>query len=62
MYTEQYCIYTLDPNFVEVLNWVSANDIRFEPHLNRTRFWVPKGPLYTEFCLRFFHCTSRVVD
>jgi len=57
MQTRQYAIYTVDPNFVHCLEWVERHQLEWEPHLNRTRFWVPEGPLLTEFVLRWAeHC------
>jgi hypothetical protein len=57
MSTRQYAIYTLDPNFRYCLEWVGQHNLQWEPHLNRTRFWVPEGPLLTEFLLRWGqHC------
>lgn len=56
----QHYILTLDPNMGTVFRWIEANGLDFELHLNRTRFWVPNGPLYTEFALRFAHCCPRV--
>lgn len=39
----QYCIFTTDKNFREVLIYISENKLANEPHLNRTRFWVPES-------------------
>jgi len=61
--TVQYCVYTHNANFVPVMQWVQDRELEYEVHLNRTRFWVPKNtPVSTEFMLRWFHCTSEVVD
>ena len=49
----QYAVYTGDSKFLEVTRWVIKNKLRIEPHLNRTRFWIPTGPLLTEFLLRW---------
>lgn len=56
----EYYILTLDPNAGHVIQWVLNHKLRFEAHLNRTRFWVPEGPLYTEFTLRFADSCPRV--
>jgi hypothetical protein len=57
MPTRQYAIYTVDPKFLPCLEWVEQHGLKWEPHLNRTRFWVPEGPLLTEFSLRWAdHC------
>jgi len=49
----QYAVYTRDDKFLEVTRWVIKNKLRIEAHLNRTRFWIPTGPLLTEFLLRW---------
>ena len=61
--TRQYCIYTRDPSFGALCSWLQEHAIPYEHHLNRTRFWlVAPSPRHTEFMLRWYHCTSRVVD
>lgn len=50
---KQYAVYTLDPTFLKVYTWLVENEIKMEPHLNRTRFWIIEGPLLTEFLLRW---------
>jgi hypothetical protein len=50
---KQYCVYTRDDIFLEVATWITNNKIKFEPHLNRTRFWVPDGAIMTEFLLKY---------
>ena len=50
---DQYCVYTRDDRFLEVARWVTDNNLKFEPHLNRTRFWVPEGMIMTEFLLKY---------
>ena len=50
----EYYILTLDPRFSEVFNWICANHLISNMHLNRTRFWVPDdSPIAVEFALRF---------
>ena len=49
----QYAVHTQDPNFIDVARWIDKNKIRYEQHLNRTRFWVPIGILLTEFIIRW---------
>jgi hypothetical protein len=61
MTEREFYILSDDPEFVAVLNWVGSWPLRCEVHLNRTRFWVPLGPVYTEFALRWLHC-CRPVD
>lgn len=57
---KQYCIFTQDPNIKEVFNWICANNLKSEVHLNRTRFWVPNGPIMTEFLLRYGYSCPEV--
>ena len=48
----EYYILTMHPQAREVLTWVFDNDLQFEVHLNRTRFWVPSdSSLHTYFQL-----------
>jgi len=58
----QYYILTHDPQFIDVADWITENDIRYEMHLNRTRFWVPAGLRTTEFLLKFIHCCPTVEE
>ena len=59
----EYYVLTLDPDCPRVINWICANGVKFDAHLNRTRFWVVEGSeLHTEFLLRFSHCCPRVED
>ncbi len=57
---KHYCVYTRDPNFEAVLDWLGANSLNYEVHLNRTRFWVPENHVLTDFLLRFCHCCHEV--
>jgi hypothetical protein len=59
---KQYFVLTRNPQFLEVGKWISANNIKYEIHLNRTRFWVPDGPVTTEFLLRYIHCCDEVEE
>ena len=56
----EYYILTLDPQIGPVFRFIELHQLRFEAHLNRTRFWVPDGPVLTEFLLRFSECCPRV--
>jgi hypothetical protein len=49
----QYCVYTSNKQYKEVGRWVIHNEIKYEIHLNRIRFWVPDGPVLTEFLLKY---------
>ena len=37
----EYYVLTMHPNCKQVLTWVMDNNLQYEAHLNRTRFWVP---------------------
>jgi hypothetical protein len=56
----QHYILTQHPDFQDVINWVGSFPLQCEFHLNRTRFWVPDGSIYTEFALRWAHACPRV--
>jgi hypothetical protein len=60
--TSQYCVYTRDERFLEVAEWITKNNIKFERHLNRTRFWVPDGSVLTEFLLRYTNVCPLVKE
>jgi hypothetical protein len=50
---KQYYVLTLDPRARLVHQFIHTHKLDCEVHLNRTRFWVPEGPVLTEFLLRF---------
>ena len=58
----QYCVFTQNPDFTSVVEWVAQRQLPLEVHLNRTRFWIPAGAVHTEFVLRWYHACSRVAD
>jgi len=60
--THQYAIYTQHPNFLDVARWLSVNQLKYEPHLNRTRFWVPDGPILTEFLLKWIDVCPAIPE
>jgi hypothetical protein len=49
----QYYVLTQNPLFKEVLHWLDSHGQWYEVHLNRTRFTVEPGRLYTEFMLLY---------
>lgn len=57
---QEHYILTRDPHCASVFDFIKQWDLRCEVHLNRTRFWVPEGSVYTEFALRFSHCCPPV--
>ncbi len=58
----QYCVYNQDPHLLEVAEWISQNNIKHEIHLNRTRFWVPQGPMLTEFLLKYSDICPQIQE
>ena len=59
----QYGVYTGDDRFLDVVNWLKINKIKkIEVHINRTRFWVPDGPVLTDFLLRFSGVCPAVAE
>jgi hypothetical protein len=58
----QYYVLTLNPRIGEVFRWIESSGCQYEVHLNRTRFWVPEGPVLTEFLLRFSDCCPLVEE
>jgi hypothetical protein len=56
----EYYILTQDPLCASVFDFIKHHGLRCEVHLNRTRFWLPEGSVYTEFALRFSNCCPRV--
>ena len=59
----QYCVYTSHPDFKQVFEYISTNNILYEVHLNRTRFWIErKSKTHTEFLLKHYHRVSEVKE
>lgn len=58
----QFCVYTQRPEFLSVVTWLKENQIKYEAHLNRTRFWIPQGPAMTEFLLRWYEICPQVMS
>jgi hypothetical protein len=55
-----YYMLNSDPRAGELFEFISQHRLRFEVHLNRTRFWVPEGSVFTEFALRFIDSCHHV--
>lgn len=49
----QYYVLTQNSQFKEILNWLDSHGQWYEVHLNRTRFTVESGRLFSEFMLRY---------
>lgn len=50
---KHFAVFNRDPKLATVLEFIQQHELRHELHLNRTRFWIPEGPVLTEFYLRF---------
>ena len=48
MVTHHYAILTRSDRFLDVINYIKENNLTYEPHLNRTRFWLPEE-LHNDF-------------
>jgi hypothetical protein len=56
MVTHHYAILTRSDKFLDIANYIQENNLNYEIHLNRTRFWVP-DELHTEFTTLYGgHC------
>lgn len=53
MIQSQFAIYSQDSHYAEAIRFIRQHKLANEIHLNRVRFWVPTGPILTEFLLRF---------
>ena len=42
-----------DPQAPAVAEFIDQHKLRYEVHLNRIRFWLPSGELYTLCMLQF---------
>ena len=60
----QFAMLNQDPKLRDLLEFIQQHDLKHELHLNRTRFWIPEGPVLTEFLLRFdnYHVVTDLED
>ena len=60
----QFALANQDPKLRDLFAFIQQHDLKHELHLNRTRFWIPEGPVLTEFYLRFdnYHVVSDHED
>jgi hypothetical protein len=57
----QYYVLNGDPQAADVLDFILANELLYELHLNRTRFWLEEGSIQlTEFLLRYASICERL--
>ena len=57
-----YYMLNQNPRLAELISWIQTRGLDREIHLNRTRFWVPDGAVFTEFILRFSGDCGQIVD
>lgn len=57
---QEFYVLTLNPQVGEIFRYIQQRGFEYEVHLNRTRFWVPEGPLLTEFLLRYADSCPRL--
>jgi hypothetical protein len=60
--TYQFAIYSTDSEFLDVARYITEKKFKYEPHLNRTRFWIEDGPELLMFLLTWGHVCRRVHD
>ena len=60
--TYQFAIYSADPEFLDVARYITEKKFKYEPHLNRTRFWIEEGPELVMFLLTWGQVCPRVHD
>lgn len=58
----QYCVMTQNPEFINVIRWIKEHKVKFEAHLNRTRFWIAEGEAHNVFLLTWGHVCLPVYD
>lgn len=58
---KEYCVYTYHPEFSRVLEWLDTRGVRYDVHLNRTRFTIFDPKTLTE-CLLTFTDVIQPVD
>ena len=56
----QYCAYTQDTDSMRVaLELIRTHNLKFEVHLNRTRFWVDTNSELNTYCALCFKCVNN---
>jgi hypothetical protein len=51
----QFALLNRDPQLRDLFQFIQQHTLAHELHANRTRVWIPEGPVLTEFLLRFEH-------
>ena len=59
-----FALLNRDPKLRDLIEFIEQHKLKHEIHLNRTRFWIPEGPILTQFLLRFdsYHVVSADED
>ena len=59
-----FALLNRDPKIRDLFAFIQQHQLAHELHANRTRFWIPEGPVLTEFLLRFdsYHVVSADED
>jgi hypothetical protein len=58
----QFALLNQDPQLRDLFRFIQQHDLAHELHANRTRVWIPEGPVLTEFYLRFDHYHLVLAD
>jgi hypothetical protein len=51
----QFALLNHDPQLHVLFEFIQQHGLKHEVHLNRTRVWIPEGPILTQFLLQFEH-------
>ena len=58
----QYYVLTLDPNVGEIFKFIDKHSLRFEAHLNRTRFWIDDPEVEMMFLLKWASVCPKIEE
>ncbi len=58
----QYALLTNDPDFLALAQFITLHDLRYEPHLNRTRVWIQDPRVEFLFLTQFTRAFAVVED
>lgn len=59
----QYCAYTQDSDSMRLAyKLIQEHSLRFEAHINRTRFWVDSPSELNTLCALRFKCVDDETD
>lgn len=58
-----YAVYSTDPQFARVLNFLNTYSVQCEVHINRTRFWIDDSrPEWCILLLKFYNSIHDVSE